>query len=157
MQCAAFLNLPQRDVIEGRPSTAPLSTTRPQVFGERGARRRTRIYILAPGLDVHRRDLMETGKNRVLVISLLFSIKRSYVILSLEHWRKVFLFPSGSNYSQPPVFQGLRRIRHGALPSVLVCRRQRIYARDGLPRHGRRFGGRVATTRMGVVLRQRPR
>jgi hypothetical protein len=37
----------------------------------------------------------------------LFSIKRSYVILLLAHWRKVSLFPSGSNYSQPPVFPGL--------------------------------------------------
>jgi len=37
------------------------------------------------------------------MVSLLFSLKRSYVILLLEHWIKVFLFPSGSNYSQPPV------------------------------------------------------
>jgi hypothetical protein len=32
---------------------------------------------------------LETGKNRGQVISRLFSIKRSYVSLSLEHWRKV--------------------------------------------------------------------
>jgi hypothetical protein len=37
----------------------------------------------------------------------LFSIKRSYVILSIERWRKVSLFPSGSNHSQPPVFPDL--------------------------------------------------
>jgi len=63
MQCAAFLNLPQRDVIEGRPSPASLSTTRPHVFGESGARRRTPIYILAPDLDAHLRDFMETGEK----------------------------------------------------------------------------------------------
>src|SRR5262249_34181764 len=45
---------------------------------------------------------------RGLMVYLLFSLKRSYVILLLEHWIKVFLFPSGSNYSQPPVFPGLR-------------------------------------------------
>jgi hypothetical protein len=49
------------------------------------------------------------------------------------------------------------RVRHGALPAELMCRRQRLYVRDGLPRHGRRFCGRVAATRMGAVLRQRPR
>jgi hypothetical protein len=42
-----------------------------------------------------------------LVISRLFSIKRSYVILLLEQWRKVSIFPSGSNYTQPPFFPGL--------------------------------------------------
>ncbi len=51
--------------------------------------------------------LQGPGKTGGMVISRLFSIKRSYVILLLEHWRKVSLFPSGSNYTQPPVFPGL--------------------------------------------------
>jgi hypothetical protein len=46
-------------------------------------------------------------EKRRLAISRLFSMRRSFVILSLEHWRKVSLFPSGSNYSQLPVFPGL--------------------------------------------------
>jgi alpha-amylase len=50
----------------------------------------------------------ETRKNRGPVISRLFSIKRTCVILSLEYWRKLSLFPSSSNYSQPPVFPGLQ-------------------------------------------------
>jgi hypothetical protein len=47
---------------------------------------------------------LETGKKWGLAPSRLFSIKRSYVILSFEHWRKVCLFPSDSNYSQPRFF-----------------------------------------------------
>jgi len=48
----------------------------------------------------NRRDREKPGAGD---ISFVFN-KVFYVILLLEHWRKVSLFPGGSNYSQPPFF-----------------------------------------------------
>jgi hypothetical protein len=51
----------------------------------------------------NRRDREKPGASD---ISFVFN-KVFYVILLLEHWRKVSLFSGGSNYSQPPVFPAL--------------------------------------------------
>ena len=80
---------------------------------------------------------LETGKKQGLAPSRLFSIKRSYVILSLEHWRNVSLFPSGSNYSQPQVFPGLDVELSAEASNVFTTAFYRAITPGNHPRHPR--------------------